>query len=206
MLYIYIYTAYEKFSSGQGDSKVYNSFFLICGVCISTSYDQLSVWAHGRVPKYADESVDMDWLCEICFCGLPLWESQRFLQPKFENLEIDPGYVKGNKAKWRRFDDVVLRRGEYRYGRPQCQQITIWDGAFCHSVFILRLDVCFFTIWFSLWISSMYIHAFLLSGMTINEFGFLWWHEAPKWLCLLRSPLRSRSPSLLFVSQGLCFC
>lgn len=26
MLYIYIYTAYEKFSSGQGDSKVYNSF------------------------------------------------------------------------------------------------------------------------------------------------------------------------------------
>lgn len=55
-------------------------------------------WAHGRVPKYADESVDMDWLCEICFCGLPLWESQRFLQPKFENLEIDPGYVKGNKA------------------------------------------------------------------------------------------------------------
>ena len=30
-------------------------------------------------------------------------------------------------------------------------------------------------------------------------------HEAPRWLCHLRSPLRSRSPSLLFVSQGCVF-
>ena len=163
-------------------------------------------------PKYADESVDMDWLCEICFCGLPLWESQRFLQPKFENLEIDRGYVKGERSKMTDDSTMLFWEG----GNIDMAGLNVSKSPFemVHSVILfsfLRLDVCFFTIWFSLWISSMYIHAFPLSGMTINEFGFplmepLSRHEAGKWLRHLRSPLRSRSPSLLFVSQGLCFC